>query len=184
MNTKEYLTPTIVLVLICLVVTGALAVTYQMTEPVIAAINEKNANEARAVVLPSGAEGGFTAQEGEFVTGVTEVFIANNETGIAYTSEDKGFGGSLTVMTGVDAQGNITGVKVTKHTETPGLGTKAMTVEYLEQYKGQSAITRSGEAGKTQIDAVTGATVTSDAVFRAVNKAMAQNGKIGGAKDE
>ncbi|MGI6751603.1 MAG: RnfABCDGE type electron transport complex subunit G [Anaerovoracaceae bacterium] len=181
MNAKEYITPSVVLVLICLVITGALAITYQMTEPVIAAINEKNANEARAVVLPSGADGGFSAQEGNFVDGVKEVFAANNGTGIAYTSEDKGFGGSLTVMTGVDDQGKITGVKVTKHTETPGLGTKAMTVEYLEQYIGQSAITRSGAADKTQIDAVTGATVTSDAVFRAVEKALAQDGK-GGAQ--
>ena len=76
----------------------------------------------------------------------------------------------------------ITGVKVTKHTETPGLGTKAMTEEYLSQYIGQAAITRANEQGETQIDAVTGATITSDAVYRAAETALAQFKELGGAQ--
>lgn len=85
-------------------------------------------------------------------------------------------------MTGVDAQGKITGVTVTGHTETPGLGTKAMTPEYLAQYNGQSAVTRTNEGDKTQIDAITGATVSSDAIFRAVNKSLTQYNEMGGAQ--
>lgn len=180
MSKKEYLAPTVVLVLICLVVTAALAVTYQLTEPVIAAINIKNANETRIVVLPEGTDG-FTEQTGAFGAGVEEVYVANNKSGVVFTSIDKGFGGVITVMTGVDPEGKITGVKVTGHTETPGLGTKAMTEEYLAQYIGQSAITRTQEGDKAQIDAVTGATVSSDAIFRAINKALTQYSEMGGA---
>ena len=180
MKVKEYLAPTIVLVIICLVVTAALAVTYQVTKPIIEAINIKNANEARAEVLPDGA-GGFTAAEGTFDEGIVDYYAADNGAGVAITSEDKGFGGVITVMTGISADGAITGVKVTSHAETPGLGTKAMTPEYLSQYIGLTKITRTEEADATQIDAITGATITSEAVFRSVNKALAQFGETGGA---
>ena len=52
-------------------------------------------------------------------------YIADNKAGMAVTAEYKGFGGAVKVMIGIGANGEITGVKVTEHSETPGLGTKA-----------------------------------------------------------
>lgn len=178
---NELIKPSLVLLIICLVVAAALAATYQVTEPIIEAINIKNANIARAVVLPQ-AEGAFAPIEADLPESVTEFFKAENGTGVVLTVLDKGFGGKLTVMIGIDDKEAITGVKVTKHTETPGLGTKAMTEEYLSQYIGQAAITRANEQGETQIDAVTGATITSDAVYRAAETALAQFKELGGAQ--
>lgn len=178
---NELIRPSLVLLLICLVVTAALAATYQVTAPIIEAINIKNANIARGVVLPQ-AEGAFSQMEADLPENVTEIYRADNGSGVVLTALDKGFGGKLTVMVGVDAEGAITGVKVTKHTETPGLGTKAMTPDYLSQYIGQADVTRTNEAGATQIDAVTGATVTSNAVYRAVETALAQYEATGGAE--
>jgi len=178
---KEMIAPTLVLFLICLVVTAALAGTYQVTKPIIEDINAKNANLARAEVLPSGADG-FTKVDGALITNVADMYQADNGSGMTFTTTDKGFGGTLTVMVGVDAQGAISGVKITEHGETPGLGTKAMTPEYLAQYKGQTAITRTNESGKTQIDAITGATISSNAIFRATNTALAQFNEIGGVQ--
>lgn len=177
----ELIKPSLVLLIICLVVTAALAFTYQLTAPVIAEINTKNANIARGEVLPQG-EGDFSEVKGELPENVAEVYEAKNGSGMVFTALDKGFGGQVTVMVGIDSEGAITGVKVTKHTETPGLGTKAMTPEYLSQYVGQSAITRSNESGETQIDAITGATITSNAVYRAVESALSQYESLGGAK--
>lgn len=178
---SELIKPSLVLLIICLVVAAALAATYQITAPIIEAINIKNANIARGVVLPQ-AEGSFSQIEAELPESVTEIFKAENGTGVVLTVLDKGFGGKLTVMVGIDDKDAITGVKVTKHTETPGLGTKAMTEEYLSQYIGQSAITRANEQGETQIDAVTGATITSNAVYRAAETALAQYKELGGAQ--
>lgn len=178
---NELIKPSLVLLLICMVVTAALAFTYQLTAPVIAEINERNANAARGELLPQG-EGSFSEVKAQLLENVSEVYKADNGAGMVFTTLDKGFGGQITVMVGIDSEGAITGVKVTKHTETPGLGTKAMTAEYLSQYQGQKAVTRSGEPGETQIDAITGATITSNAVYRAVESALAQYESLGGAE--
>ena len=177
---KDMIAATLVLLLICLVITAALAVTYQITKPIIDEINIINANIARGEVFAEG-EGSFSPVEGESGANILEVYEANNGTGYVFTALDKGFGGKLTVMVGISKSGEVTGVKVTGHAETPGLGTKAMTPDYLAQYSGQIAVTRSDEADKTQIDAVTGATVTSNAVFRAVETALEQFKQLGGA---
>jgi len=85
-----------------------------------------------------------------------------------------GYGGDVIVMTAVDfSTYKITGVKVTQHKETPGVGTRAMTPSYLKrQYKGLPAkveIKLKQYGG--QIDAVSGATRSSGAIADAVNKA-------------
>ncbi len=176
---KEMVIPTLVLFLICLIVTGALAVTYQITKPIIDEINIKNANLARGEVFPD-AQGSFTEKIMDKSPGVLEIYEADNHTGYVFTIIDKGFGGEITLMSGINEKGEITGVKVTNHGETPGLGTKAMTPDYLSQYKGKVAITRSNESDKDQIDAVTGATVSSNAIFRAVEASLSQFEMIGG----
>lgn len=178
---KEYIGPSLVLVVICLVVTAALAGTYQITKPVIEAITKANADAARAEVLPSGAEG-FSPVDKSFQEGIADVYTADNSSGVVITALDKGFGGEIAVMVGIDGSGQITGVKVLDHTETPGLGTKAMTETHLSQYRGKTKISNSSEADPTYIDAITGATVTSNAVFRAVDKALHQYAELGGAK--
>lgn len=178
---KEMITPTLVLFIICLVVTGALALTYQVTKPIIEEINIRNANIARGEVLPQG-EGSFSQINTELTEGVLEVYQADNKAGYVYTVRDKGFGGKMTIMVGISDKGEIAGVKVTAHTETPGLGTKAMTKDYLSQYLGKASVTRTNEGDKTQIDAVTGATISSNAVFRGVEASLAQFKEMGGSR--
>jgi electron transport complex protein RnfG len=178
-NRKDLIVPTLVLFLICLVITAALAITYQITKPIIEEINIKNANLSRNEVLPD-ANGAFTKNDIETSPKIAEVYGADNNSGFVFTAIDKGFGGEIIVMVGIDDNGEVTGVKVTKHAETPGLGTKAMTLDYLSQYKGKASVTRTDEADKDQIDAVTGATVSSNAIFRAVESSLSQFEEIGG----
>ncbi len=177
---KEYFAPTTVLMIVCIVVTLALAGTYQLTQPVIAANAKAAADAARAEVLPSG-KGGYSLVEGKLQEGITDVYHANNRTGFVITAEDKGFGGKIVVMVGIDIDGKITGVKVLGHAETPGLGTKAMTESHMSQFVGQGRISNTNEAGAANIDAISGATISSNAVFRAVDKALLQYAQIGGA---
>jgi electron transport complex protein RnfG len=178
---KEMITPTLVLFIICLVVTGALAITYQVTKPIIEEINIRNANIARGEVLPLG-EGSFSQIDTELSQGIMEIYQADNKTGYVITARDKGFGGKMTMMVGINDKGEIAGVKVTAHTETPGLGTKAMTVDYLSQYLGKVSVTRTRENDKTQIDAVTGATISSNAIFRGVEASLVQFKEMGGSR--
>ena len=181
MNTsgrKEMIAPTLVLFLICLVITAALAEPIRSQNPNHDEINLKMPTFARGECL--GRKRCLPLANN--YQKVLEVYEADNKAGYVITAQDKGFGGKMTVMVGVNDLGEITGVKVTAHGETPGLGTKAMTVDYLAQYQGEVAVTRTNESDKTQIDAVTGATVSSNAIFRAVEASLAQFEKIGGGR--
>lgn len=177
---KEYLAPTTVLMIVCIVVTLALAGTYQLTNPVIAANAKAAADAARGKVLPSG-KGGYSPVDCKLLDGVADVYDANNRTGFVITIEDKGFGGKIVVMVGIGTDGKITGVNVLEHAETPGLGTKAIAEAHLSQFMEQGSITNTNEAGAANIDAISGATISSDAVFRAVDKALLQYAQLGGA---
>lgn len=184
---KEYIKPALVLVVICLVASFALSQTYTLTKPVIEANDAKAADEARAMVLPEGDS--FTAYDGELNEGIVDYYIADNGAGAACTSTSKSFGGTITVMVGIDANGAITGVTVTNHADTPGLGTKAMTVEYLSQYNGKTAAEIIPDAAaigtdnikkNANLDAITGATISSNGVYHSVQGALAQFEAAGG----
>ena len=175
---RENFIPAIVLLCICLCATLALAATHFVTQPLIDANAEKAANEARAMVLPEGD--GFTAYDGKLLAGVDDCYIADNGAGMAITSHAKGFGGDVKVMTGIDANGKITGVTVTEHSETPGLGTKDMTPEYLSQYTGVAEASGSHINDDANIDAVTGATISANAIYLSVGEALAQFESCGG----
>lgn len=177
-NSKIF--PSLVLVIICLVVTLALAGTYSVANPIILENQAKAADEARMMVLPEGDA--FTAYDGDLVDGVLDCYIADNGAGMAITANYKGFGGAVKVMVGIDADGNITGATVTEHAETPGLGTKAMTPEYLAQYQGVGEVVGGHINNDANIDAISGATITSNAVYCSIEAALNQFKECGGVK--
>ncbi|MBQ6569042.1 MAG: RnfABCDGE type electron transport complex subunit G [Clostridia bacterium] len=169
-STKDILIPTLSLFLICLVVTALLAVTNHKTAPLIAEISAQNEAEQRKVVLPA-------AETFEQVTGHDNAFAGYTPDGtlcgFVFTEKEKGYGGEITVMVGIDTAANVTGVSILEHGETPGLGANVTKDKFLEQYKqnmtGELSVTKDGGT----IDAVTGATISSRAVTRAVNAAYA-----------
>lgn len=179
-NFKENIFPAMILVIICLVVTLALAGTYSVANPIIQQNQQKSADEARQAVLPDGD--GFTQYDGKLVEGVEDCYIADNKAGMAVTAGYKGFGGTVKVMIGIDAEGTITGVQVTEHSETPGLGSKAADPEYLKQYQGVTEAPEASIKDDSNVDAVTGATITSNAVYNSVKEALAQYKECGGVK--
>lgn len=184
---KEYIAPTLVLVTICLVITFALAYVNSITAPIIEANGIKNANAARAELLPAAET--FEEYTGELAVispdnvYVTECYVAEG-IGMVVTVETKSFGGIMTEMIGLDANGAITGVKVTAHADTQGLGTKAFDAAYLEQnYVSKTELANAdyikGDAGVT---AISGATISSNGVYQGVVAALAQYDMVGGAK--
>ena len=159
-NLKESLIPSIVLVLICLVVTFALAFTNKATSPQIAKIAKANADKARTQVLPKADS--FDPYKGKLNSGIVDCYISKNKAGMAITSVSKSFGGDITVMTGIDAKEKITGVTVTNHADTPGLGTKAMTVKYLNCYKGDSELKAASVKDEKNVDYIVGTSVCAE----------------------
>ena len=101
-------------------------------------------------------------------TAITAVY--KGETGYVVQTTVAGYVDDIIMMVGVDNDGKVTGLMVQEMAETYGLGDNAMIdYEFLMQY-----LHTAGEAAVGEdIDAITGATVTSKAVTKAVNSACA-----------
>lgn len=95
---------------------------------------------------------------------------------VAFESGGKGFGGDIGLMVGVDIEEDkILGVGVTTHSETPGIGDKAKTdPSFTKQFEGMDLIDSfQVKTDGGQIDAITGATITSRGVAFGVTQAGA-----------
>lgn len=186
---KVILIPAIALFVICLVVTLLLAVTNMFTKDKIAEQSLIKEEQARTAVL-SQAES-FTPAELKSGSEAVTYYIGSDKSGktvgYVFSTEAKGYGGNISVMTGVGIDGKISGVKILSHGETPGLGAKTANDSFLSQFNEKNAdselsVIKSGTPRDTQIEAVTGATISSTAVTDSVNKALDMYSKIGGSK--
>ena len=181
---KEYISPILVLVVICFVTTFLLAFTYGVTAPIIAENTAKAASEARMELLPDGdsfSDAGadlYVLEEGKVYA--TEVFKADNGEGMVVTVKTNSYGGTLTAMVGISKDGAITGVKVTDHADTPGVGTKAHAAEHLSQYEGLTELGSDVVKSDPSVQHVTGASVSSGAIHKAVYCALEQYKAMGG----
>ena len=112
----------------------------------------------------------------------------NTEGYIVAAVSSSGYGGDIEVAIGIK-DGKITGFSSIKNSETAGLGSKCSEPEFTEQFKGKSAslltYSKSGASSDTEIDAISGATITTNAVTEAVNAAILfyQDNFAGGAQD-
>lgn len=179
MNLKEILIPTIALFVICLVATALLAFTNSATQDKIAQNAIQTENASRKIVLPSGAS--FSEVEAlddvSYCIGSDET---GNEVGYVFTSGAKGYGGTVSVMVGVDLEGNITGVEILSHSETPGLGANAVKQDYKDRFVGKNGtltVDKTSNEGQN-VQAITAATITSKAVVAAVNSALEAFAKL------
>ena len=94
---------------------------------------------------------------------------------VTATSGD-GYGGNITVSVGVTADGEVKGIEFLTLAETAGLGMNADTPEWKGQFAGKTvesfSVTKSGASADNEINAISGATITSNAVTGAVNAAV------------
>ena len=161
--------PIVVLVIICIVVTGALAATNQVTAPIIEEATRLAEEKSRTELLPE-AEG-FEEITGVSVDNVSAIYKSTNDVGVVITSSAKGYGGDVVVMTAINPDGTIKQIKVTEAAETKGIGSNVTeNSEYQANYSGLPA-TQALVLG-TDVDAYSGATISSRAVNNAVNSAI------------
>ena len=167
-NWNKIFKPIVVLCTICIVITGALAATNSVTKPIIDAAIVAAQEAARTELLPDAT--GFTKVEGVSVENVSDVYMADNGVGTVITCAGKGYGGTVTVMVAFNPDGTIKQLKVTEQAETQGLGTKVTTdASYWTRYEGLQA--KPLTLG-TDVDAMSGATISSRALLSAVNAAI------------
>ena len=167
---------TLILFLICVIVTAALAGTNFITKDRITKLNIQAEKDAMAEVIPASLyENGSVKVNGQ----LRDYVIAKNGEeilGYIVTTVAQGYGGEIKVMTGVDSNGDIINVRIlAADDETPGLGAKVKNKDFYNQYIGKSSgvgVVKNSPA-ENDIIAVTGATISSTAVNTAVNEAVA-----------
>lgn len=163
---KEFIYPTCILAVVCLIISCALAVTFKATDPIIQEAIKNDADFARTQVFTG--DSNFKKIELTVpIENCTEIYKAMNDSGYVFTTTAKGFGGTMSVMVGIDADAKITGVKLMTHNETPGLGTKTAEPSFTEQFIGIQT-----QEVDPQVDTISGATISSNAFKRAVETAF------------
>lgn len=159
-----------------------LGLVYGITKGPIGQQTEKQQNEARMQVLPTAKdfeEIDMTALNADMeMYGIIQQVYAGLADGqvVGYTMSvlTKGFSANLALTVGMDVSGSVTGVAINSHEETAGLGANATKPEFLGQFEGADGPltvvkTPTGQTG--EIQALTGATITSKGVTDAVNLA-------------
>ena len=158
---NEIIKPVLVLVCICLVVTALLAYINSVTSPIIAKAEQEKTEQAMTEVLAD-ADGFEKLEIENLPERVTEVYTATNGAGYVFMLTTKGYGGDMKLICGMKADGTIEQCKTLSHAETSGLGSKTAEDPYRNQYSGKSADTLS------EVDAITGATISSNAYKNAI----------------
>ena len=188
------------LVTITVIAGAALGAVYGITKEPIAAQEAKTQMEAYAAVFPDAAEfeevADFTPEaaaealasgenpieghEDDEISSVVEAVDASGEVMgyIFNVTTAEGYGGDISLTVGIQADGTVNGYSILTINETAGLGMNAQEAEWADQFAGKNveAVTvvkdGSGANDDAKIDAISGATITSDAVAGAVNSCI------------
>ena len=193
MDPKYIIKLTVTLFATCVVVAGLLGLVNMVTEGPIADINKANTEAAMKAVVSDPDNTSFSealeitgdmtaaaSSAGASVTEAYEVQVGGAPAGYALKIVSSGSQGNIEMMVGVDAEGVVTGVSIVNNSETAGIGSKVMSNEngVLDQFIGKSAADGTLAVGKN-VDAITGATVSSRGVTTGVNAALAVAGVMG-----
>lgn len=170
---------TLILFAITAVAGLLLSVVNSLTKEPIAAQEIIQRNNAFQAVLPDATFEELKVDIGEEYDKIQGIFVAKdsagNSAGYAFILANKGYGGTITLVAGINKEGKISGMDVVSHSETPGLGAVADTDKFKERLKGKAAETLSVVKGNNEgqnVDALSGATITSVAVVDAINQAI------------
>ncbi len=172
---------TFVLFLICAIVAAVLGGVNELTYQRIAQLQAEKTAAAYNAVLESESytDLGLAPQtivaNGQKIK-INSIAEADNGKGYVVETTFSGAQGNITMVVGVNKAGKCTGISITEHSETSGLGANAASsaevgVTFRNQFKGQDetiALTKAG--GK--IDALSGATITSRSVTNATLAAI------------
>ncbi len=166
---------TLTLLGICAVVALLLGVVNSVTKPIIEEFQAEKTAAAMGQVLPADE---YQKVEITYpnVTALHRALSGGEEIGYVVEVTSSGFGGTLSMVVGVDMDGAVTGVSVTDNSETANIGTKVVNDQtVLDRFIGMSHA--DGEitvnSGSNRFDGVSGATVSSKGVTAGVNTALA-----------
>ena len=195
---KKMIKDAVILFVITLISGLLLGVVYYVTKEPIALQQAKRKNEACKEVFQDAVN--FEAMElsapetgekaGATIQGVS---VAQAEDGsvLGYVLDittHEGYNGDIQFMLGIRLDGTVNGISLLSISETPGLGMKAEEVlkpQFVDKNVSQFVYTKTGSVAPEQIDAISGATITTNAVVNGVNSGITFfKNELGGGQNE
>jgi electron transport complex protein RnfG len=175
--------PTLVLFVVCLVISGSLAFVNDMTKDTIEENTRAEQEGFRCQVLQEAdkfepVDQKWTAEE---VKNVYAAFNGDKPVGFVMDIEAKGYGGTIGMTVGINTDGEVTGVIIGLNNETPGLGSKVTEPDFLNQFIGIGIkdilengleVVKQNKKQTNEIQAVSGATISSRGVTSGVQVAL------------
>lgn len=163
-------TKIITFVLVLLIITAVnalfLSFVYTNTKDLIKENEKKEEFSQYKIIFPE-------ADDFKKTDSKTEVFKNGQKIGLIIETSSKGYGGPLKILTGIKNNGQISGVSVLSHSETPGLGSKISDTKpgeiesvFLKQFRSKD------KAEIDNIDFITAATISSKGVLNSVKEAL------------
>ena len=139
-------------------------------EPIVEETEEEKQAKLLGELFPDADE--FT----EVNENVKEAKAGGELLGYIISTSSKGYGGDVPVLTGVSTDGKLTGIRVGENSETPGLGTKIEEAEFTDTFVGKGTDSElkavASPSAEDEVLMISGATVSTKAVVKAVNEAI------------
>ena len=200
---KEMMKNTGIMLAITIVAGLVLGFVYQITKEPIAQQEAKAKQEACQEVFQDAAsfepmeivaidDAGW-AEAGYAQESIDEVMSAMDASGsllgyVITVTTKEGYGGDIQFSIGIRTDGTVNGMSILSISETAGLGMRADEVlkpQFADKQVEKFEYTKSGAASESQIDAISGATITTNAVTNGVNAGLYYfQTKLGGGSDQ
>lgn len=165
---RDILKPAFSLVIICAVITFFVALTYNVTKDEIRHQELEKLDTAMSEVLPEGKNFEEITNEFDEIYGDIKVDgVYESANGMVFSTLTPGYGGDVTVIIGINNDGHIKGIRLGSNNETPSLGKQAEEPFFTSRFKGMDT----NSSIEAEVDSISGVTITSTAVKKAVQSA-------------
>ncbi len=171
---KKIILPPLVLTLICAAIALMLGYVNAVTAGPIADAEARAKEEAIRAIFPNASEvtAGELPEESYESVKINAFYTVKGESGFlgcaVNVTVGSGYGGEINMTVGVTPDGKVKGVEIVSHSETAGLGARIDEASFRDRFAGISGYAEIGE----NVDAISGATISSKAVAAGVPAAL------------
>jgi electron transport complex protein RnfG len=160
-DTLKKLFPIISITIVVSIAVTLLGLTNSIVRPMIEWQREQKIQRMLYEIFPNMTE--YTLEDDIYM-----IYSDEAEIGFAFLAVGKGYGGLIDILIGLENETTIKGVTIISHLESPGLGARITESLFTDQFAGENIADVALRQKGGEIDAITGATISSRAVVDAI----------------
>ena len=160
--------PVVFLTVVVLASVAALTLIDGITRDRIIEAQKAEVQEMLATLFPE-----MDVYELDEASGIYAI-LAGGTIGHAVMAQATGYGGPIDILVGLEPSNRLRGIRVISQQETPGLGAKIVETSFLDQFAGLALDELALSSVGGEVDAITGATISTSAVIEGVRQGILQ----------